>query len=89
MTEATSLSQDQVKQSKFKTFMLKFFSLLNTFRKIIVNTVFFVILLLFITTLGSDEGKIIIPKNSALLLNLSGDIVEQKHSIDPLNAFMT
>lgn len=89
MTEATSLPREQVKQSKFKTFMLKLFSLLNTFRKIIVNTVFFIILLLFITALGSDENEIIVPKSSALLLNLSGDVVEQKHAIDPLDAFMT
>jgi len=89
MTEATSLSQDQVKQSKLKKFIFRFFGLLNTFRKIIVNTVFFVILLLFISTLGSNEGEIVIPNSSALLLDLSGDIVEQKHSIDPLDAFMT
>jgi len=88
MTDQTAVPNDPVKQSALKRITLKIFSLLNSFRKIIVNLVFFLVLFLFIIALGSDEDKIIVPKNSALVLNINGDIVEQKHAIDPMNAFI-
>jgi len=89
MTDQTVFPNDPVKQSALKRITLKIFSLLNSFRKIIVNLVFFLVLFFFILALGSDADKIIVPKNSALVLNISGDIVEQKHAIDPMNAFIT
>jgi len=89
MTEQTVFPNDPVKQSALKRITLKVFSLLNSFRKIIINLVFFLVLFFFIIALGSDEDKIIVPKNSALVLNINGDIVEQKHAIDPMNAFIS
>jgi protease-4 len=89
MTAQTTLPNAPVKQSALKRVTLKLFSLLNSFRKIIVNLVFFFVLFFFIIAIGSDEDKIVIPKNSALVLNITGDIVEQKHAIDPMNAFLT
>jgi len=88
MTEQTSLANAPVKQSALKRVTLKIFSGLNTFRKITINILFFIILLLFIVAITSDEGEVIVPNNSALVLNISGDIVEQKRSVDPMDAFI-
>lgn len=89
MTEQTVFPQAPAKQSTLKRVTLKIFSVLNSFRKIIVNLVFFIVLFFFVASLTSDEDKIIVPQNSALVLNISGDIVEQKHAIDPMDAFIT
>jgi protease-4 len=62
--------------------------IINTTRKVIVNLVFFAIFIAFIAALNSGADKIPVPNNTALVLNLSGDIVEQKRDIDPLDAFM-
>jgi protease-4 len=89
MTEPTSLPNAPVKQSALKRVTLKFFSLLNSFRKIIINVVFFLVLFIFIAALGSDDDKIVVPNNTALVLNLTGDIVEQKNAIDPMDALIS
>ncbi len=89
MTEQTVLPETPLKQSTLKRVTFKIFSLLNSFRKIIINFVFFVVFFLFVAALMSDEDKIIVPKNSALVLNISGAIVEQKNAIDPMDAFIT
>jgi len=80
MTENKSLT---------KRFFSSVFTILNSFRKIIINLVFFTILLFFMVSLFNSEDSIIISNNSALVLNLSGDIVEQKHEIDPMDAFIS
>ncbi|MFB0980679.1 MAG: signal peptide peptidase SppA [Alteromonadaceae bacterium] len=71
-----------------KRITLKIFSGLNTFRKITINILFFIVLFVFIAAIMSDEGEIIVPNHSALVLNITGDIVEQKRSIDPMDAFI-
>ena len=88
MTQQTTLPNAPVKQSALKRVTLKIFSGLNTFRKITINILFFIILFLFIAAITSDEGEVVVPNNSALVLNISGDIVEQKRSIDPMDAFI-
>jgi protease-4 len=88
MTEQTSIPKAPVKQSALKRVTLKIFSGLNTFRKITINILFFIVLFLFIAAITSDEGEVIVPNNSALVLNISGDVVEQKRSIDPMDAFI-
>ncbi|WP_259368745.1 signal peptide peptidase SppA [Colwellia sp. Bg11-12] len=89
MTEHTSLPNAPVKQSALKRVTLKIFSLLNSFRKIIVNLVFFIVLFFFIAAIGGDDETIVVPENTALVLNITGDIVEQKHVIDPMDALIT
>lgn len=68
---------------------LGLFSLLNTSRKIIINLVFFTVLLVLFMVITSGEEKINIKPGSALILNIRGDIVEQKHNIDPMDAFIS
>ncbi|ASP49379.1 signal peptide peptidase SppA [Cognaticolwellia beringensis] len=68
---------------------LGLFSLLNTSRKIILNLIFFTVLFIFIIAISSGEKSIVVKPGSALVLNISGDIVEQKHEIDPMDAFIS
>lgn len=75
-------------KSTFARITSGLFSLLNTSRKIIINLVFFTVLLLLFLAITSDEQNINIEHGSALIFNLAGDIVEQKHDIDPMDAFI-
>jgi len=50
---------------------------------------FFVVFFIgFIVILNSDSEQIIVPNKSALVLNLVGDLVEQKREINPMDAFL-
>lgn len=75
------------------SFIKRIFSALWRFisltRQIIVNLVFFIFFFAFIAMVGSDADKITVPDKTALVLNLVGDIVEQKHEVDPMQAFLT
>lgn len=64
------------------------FQLINLSRKIIVNLVFFSVLILFLLLVMSEEERVIVPEKSALVLDIYGDIVEQKVEIAPFDAFM-
>lgn len=72
----------------FARIMFGMFSLLNASRKIIVNLVFFTVIFIFFIALTSEEEQVNIKHGSALVLNLRGDIVEQKHDIDPMDTFI-
>ncbi|TPH12811.1 signal peptide peptidase SppA [Litorilituus lipolyticus] len=63
--------------------------LVSLTRQVIVNIVFFVFFFAFIAVLSSDSEQVIVPEKTALVLNLVGDIVEQKFEIDPMEAFLT
>ncbi|RHW77149.1 signal peptide peptidase SppA [Colwellia sp. RSH04] len=63
--------------------------LVSLTRQVIVNVVFFIVLFAFIAVITSDSEQIIVPERTALVLNLVGDIVEQKFEIDPMEAFLT
>jgi protease IV len=75
--------------SAIKRISKSLFELLNVSRKIIVNLVFFSVLLVFFILLSTDEDEIFIPQKAALVLNLKGDIVEQKREINPMDAFVS
>ena len=57
-------------------------------RTLIVNLVFFVLLIAFIGVLSNGEEQIVVPNSTALVVNLVGDIVEQKREINPVDAFL-
>ncbi|WP_371379302.1 signal peptide peptidase SppA [Thalassotalea aquiviva] len=76
------------KPSVIKMVLKKIWGLINTTRKIIVNLVFFGFLFLFFILLSDDSDKIVVPDSAALILNLNGDIVEQKTQIDPADALL-
>ncbi|WP_143869688.1 signal peptide peptidase SppA [Catenovulum sediminis] len=61
---------------------------LNFTRKLALNMIFFGVLIAIILTATSERDKITVPKSSALVLNLAGNIVEQKQAVDPVEAFL-
>lgn len=77
------------KPSILKSIGARLWRFLNITRKIIINIVFFSLVLIFIFALTSDQDTIIVPDNGALVLNISGDVVEQKREIDPMDAFLS
>lgn len=72
----------------FARIIFGLFSLLNTSRKIIINLVFFTLLLVIFIAMTSEEERINIENGSALVLDFRGDIVEQKYEIDPMDTFI-
>jgi protease-4 len=74
--------------SLFRRISSKIFKFLNTTRKIIINIVFFSLVSVLFIAITSNESDIVVPAKAALVLNISGDIVEQKREVDPMNAFL-
>jgi len=58
--------------------------IINTTRNVIINLVFFTLVIGFIAVLSSGDEKISVPDSTALVLNLTGDLVEQKRYADPM-----
>lgn len=75
------------KPSLFKRIVKLIWNLVNGTRKLLLNLFFFGFLLLFVFVLTNEE-TIEIEKGSALVLDLSGVIVEQKRPVDPIEAAM-
>ncbi|MDF2180417.1 signal peptide peptidase SppA [Aliiglaciecola sp. CAU 1673] len=61
---------------------------LNFTRNLFFNIIFIIIALAILAAIFSDNGKIVVPKDSALVLNLRGDLVIEKTSVDPFEKFM-
>lgn len=60
---------------------------LNGTRKVIVNLVFFFLLIFICILIFSEEDVIEVPDNSVLILNPTGLIVEEKTFVDPFEKF--
>jgi len=58
-------------------------------RSVVINLVFFILFFGFIAVLFSGEEQIQVPDKTALVLNLVGDVVEQKREVDPMEAFLS
>jgi len=58
-------------------------------RSVILNFIFIVFFVGFIAMIGSESKKISVPESTALVLNLTGDLVEQKREINPVDALLT
>lgn len=76
------------KQNIFKRIFFKSFRILNFSRKLILNVLFFGILIIFLASLSNDQNQIVIEDNTVLILNIRGDVVEQKTHIAPIDAFI-
>jgi len=72
-----------------KRIVLALLRVMTLTRNVILNLVFFVLLISFIAVISSSGDKITVPNKTALVLNLVGDIVEQKHEISPVDAFLS
>lgn len=71
-----------------KSFFRGIWSVLNFLRNLVFNLVFIGIVVVIVAAILSDDSQISVPKNSALVLNLYGDVVIQKESVDPFDQFM-
>lgn len=59
---------------------------INFSRRLIINFLFVLLVIVFIAGISSDEDKIIVDEVSVLRLNLNGPLVEEKLYIDPIEA---
>jgi protease-4 len=71
-----------------KRFFSSVWKVFNLTRLVMLNILFFILFFTFIGLLSSGDEAIEVPKKTALVLNLVGDIVEQKRNIDPMEAFL-
>lgn len=72
----------------FKRILAGIWWLFTLTRSVVLNLIFIVFFISFIVVIVSEEDTIIVPEKTALVLNLEGDLVEQKHEIDPLDTFL-
>lgn len=73
----------------FKRIFTVIWRLFTLTRSVVLNFIFIVFFISFIVMLSSDANKITVPEKTALVLNLVGDLVEQKHEVSPMDAFLT
>lgn len=59
------------------------------FRSIVLNILFIVIVISIGAAIFSDKESVDVPATSALILNLTGDLVEEKRWTDPIAAAIT
>lgn len=72
----------------FKLILSGIWRLFTITRSIILNIIFIIFIIGFITMLSADADRIVVPDETALVLNLAGDLVEQKQEVNPLDAFI-
>ncbi|GAC14573.1 signal peptide peptidase SppA [Aliiglaciecola lipolytica] len=70
-----------------KSFFVGIWTVLNFCRKVFFNIIFIVLAIALISIMMKDDGKILVPQSTALVLNIEGDIVIEKRYIDPMNKF--
>ncbi len=72
----------------FKRILSGVWWLFTLTRSVILNFIFIVFFISFIVMIASDKDQVNVPEKTALVLNLVGDLVEQKHEISPVDAFL-
>lgn len=77
------------KPSFLKRMFLLLWNTVNTIRKLIINFIFFGVLAIIFVAVLSSEDEIMVEDQSALVLNLAGNIVDQKHYVDPFEAALS
>ncbi len=70
---------------RFFSFCWRF---LDFSRRFLLNLIFIGIIVSAIVLISSDEAPVLVPDKTALVLDLRGDIVEQKIEIDPFDALL-
>ncbi|MGJ8674892.1 MAG: signal peptide peptidase SppA [Pseudoalteromonas sp.] len=76
------------KKSWTKSFFIGSWNVINFTRKFVLNIIFFIILIaVLIGISNSGVEKAIVPSSSALVLNLSGNLVIEKQYVDPAEKF--
>ncbi|MDX3774246.1 signal peptide peptidase SppA [Chromatiaceae bacterium AAb-1] len=60
----------------------------KAFRSVILNLLFISVVVLIAVSLFSDDSKVKVPETAALVLNLNGDLVEEKRWVDPFSTLI-
>ncbi|MDN4503297.1 signal peptide peptidase SppA [Alteromonadaceae bacterium BrNp21-10] len=71
-----------------KSLFVGLWTLLNFLRNAFFNIIFIIIAIAIIGAMMADNDTVSVKKDSALVLNLYGDVVIQKQAVDPLEEFM-
>jgi protease-4 len=76
------------KKSWTKSFFVGSWNVINFTRKFVLNLIFFILLIaILIGISNSGGGKTTVPKSSALVLNLTGNLVIEEQYVDPAEKF--
>lgn len=75
--------------SLIKRLFVAMWKLLSLTRSIIVNLIFFGFLIIIFAASTNQTEEVLVPEGSALVLNLVGDIVEQKREVNPVDALIS
>ena len=76
------------KKSWTKSFFVGSWNVINFTRKFVLNLIFFILLIaVLIGISNSGGGKTTVPKSSALVLNLTGNLVIEEQYVDPAEKF--
>jgi protease-4 len=76
------------KKSWTKSFFIGSWNVINFTRKFVLNLIFFIILIAVLVGISnSGGGKTTVPKSSALVLNLTGNLVIEQQYVDPAEKF--
>lgn len=76
------------KGSWTKALFTGLWTVLNFARKLVFNLIFLVLVIGVIIAISSSEDPISVKPNSALLLQLNGNLVIEKEQVDPFSQFM-
>ncbi len=71
-----------------KSLFVGLWTVLNFARKLFFNIIFIVIAVAIIVGLSGDEEPLMVKQDSALFLNLNGNLVIEKEFVDPFEKFM-
>ncbi|WP_416304957.1 signal peptide peptidase SppA [Neptunicella sp. SCSIO 80796] len=71
-----------------KSLFTGLWSFLNFLRNAFFNIIFLIIAIVLISAFMSGEEKVLVPSETALVLDLVGDVVIQKEAVDPFQEFI-
>ncbi|MEG3768094.1 signal peptide peptidase SppA [Alteromonas sp. 14N.309.X.WAT.G.H12] len=71
-----------------KSLFVGLWTVLNFSRKLFFNLIFLTILIAIIVAIASSESPVLVKNDSALLLQLDGNLVIEKEHVDPFAEFM-
>lgn len=71
-----------------KSLFIGLWTVLNFARKLFFNVIFIVILVAIIVSMTGNEDPLTVKQDSALFLNLNGNLVIEKEFVDPFETFM-
>lgn len=78
------------KKSFTKSLFVGLWNAINFSRRLVINIIFVAIIIAIIVGISkSDDDKVRVAKNSALVLNLTGNLVIQKTWVDPAELFLS